>query len=326
MNLRDLVYVVAVAEHESFTRAAQAVNVSQPALSNQIKKLEAELGNPIFERNQNGIALSRFGAEILNHARDIVEIASSIQDIAKSHRSLKNQIFKLGLTPTLAAYLSGYFRKTIMERYPDLKLFIVEDYPVALAKMVEDRTIDAALVARNSYDTIYDSAAPALDFTSLWLEPLYLAVRQSHPLAAKDAIWAHEVPQDQLIRFGISFGYDLEQNLPKQSQTAIENTGIDPSTSRFETVCRHVAQCHACTIVNAIAAEQFKEDGFGLAFVPFVDEGNMRELGVVTRPQFPHPKFLLALRDGIHEAPPNGTVASKSQAVLSEPILTTTQA
>ena len=326
MNLRDLAYVVAVADHGSFTRAAEAVNVSQPALSNQIKKLEAELGSPIFERNQSGVVLSRFGAEILSHARQITEVASGIQDIAKSHKSLENHTFRLGITPTLAAYLSGYFRKTMNARYPDLKVFLVEEYPVALAKMVEDRTIDAALVARKSYDTMYHGTVPALDFTSLWLEPLYLAARQGHPLAKADTIWAHEVPQEQLIRFGISFGYDLENDLPKQSRDAIENTGIDPNNSRFETVCRHVAQCDACTIVNAIAAEQFKVDGFGLAFIPFADEGNLRELGAITRPQYPHPKVLMALRDGVHDAPPRGTVASKSTAMLPESTLTKAQA
>lgn len=320
MNLRDLQYVIAVAEHRNFTRAAEASAVSQPALSNQIKKLEAELGSPIFQRTQGDVQLTAFGRELLGNARQVMELVDNIGDIARRHKATKNQPLRLGMTPTLAAYLSRYMRELFEEISEGRKIIIVEEYPVALAKMVEDRAVDMAFIARKSYDKIFEGAKRPVTFTSLWLEPLFLAVRTGHPLASESSIWAHQVPADQLIRFGISFGYDLEQDLPEPSESAAESTGIDVKTARFETVCRYVAQSDACTMVNAIAAEQFKSDGFGLTFIPFDDEGNMRELGVLTRPQYPHPEIINALQDAICKDAPAGTIASCTKGMLGEAI------
>ncbi len=312
MNLRDLQYVLAVAEHQNFTRAAQAAAVSQPALSNQIKKLEVELGVEIFERTKDGVHLTAFGQDLIEQIRQISEIVDTIGDIARRHRTTEQAPIRLGMTPTLAAYLSLYFRDLFAQAVPNRKIIIVEEYPVALAKMVEDRSVDMGFIARKSFDHIYRGSQRPMDFTSLWLEPLYLGVRTGHPLSKKSSIWAHEVPADQLIRFPISFGYDLERDLPEPSVAVAEKTGIDVTTARFETVCRYVAQSDACTMVNAIAAEQFKCDGFGLSFLPFDDKGNMRELGALTRPQYPNPEIIDAMRRQICIDPPRGTVASRN--------------
>ncbi len=324
MNLRDLQYVLAVAEHQNFTRASQAAAVSQPALSNQIKKLEAELGVPIFERGKDGVSLTEFGRELAAHAAQVVETVDAISDLARRYQTTELPPIRLGMTPTLAAYLSFYFRDLFEQAVPDRKIVIVEEYPVALAKMVEDRSVDVGFIARKSFDQIYHGSKRPMDFTSLWLEPLYLGVRSGHPLSRKNSIWAHDVPADQLIRFPISFGYDLESDLPEASDTIAEKTGIDVTTARFETVCRYVAQSDACTMVNAIAAEQFKRDGFGLSFVPFDDKGNMRELGALTRPQYPNPEIIDAMSRQIYLSPPQGTVASRNAHLVKQAVVTDT--
>ena len=316
MNLRDLQYVIALAEHQNFTRAAREVAVSQPALSNQIKKLEAELGVAIFDRRQGGVQLTAFGQDLVGNARQITELVENITDLADKYNSATSTPLRLGMTPTLAAYLSRYFKDLFGQIAVDRKIVVFEEYPVALAKMVEDRAIDMAFIARKSFDRIYAESEGSLEFLSLWFETLYLGVRQDHPIALENGIWAQHVPADHLIRFDIPFGYELEKDLPVPDDSVADTTGIDVKSARFETVCRHVAQSDACTLINAIAAEQFKRDGFGLAFVPFNDEGNMRELGVITRPQFPHPELLCALHDGICQNAPQGTVASCSENAL----------
>lgn len=313
MNLRDLIYVLAVAQHRNFTRAAQVAAVSQPALSNQIKKLEAELGLAIFERGKNDVSLTAFGEEFVLKARDIAGLVDGIGDLARKHRAAEDVPLRLGMTPTLAAYLSRYFSDLFSQAFPTVRLIIVEEYPVRLSEMVEEKSVDMAFIARKSFDTIYEGSRHPMDFTSLWLEPLYLGVRKGHPLAEKKSIWAHEVPGDTLIRFDTSFGYALESKLPKAAANAADVTGIEVRSARFETVCRHVAQSDACTMINAIAAEQFKRDGFGLDFIPFDDEGNMRELGVLTRPGFPRPEIITVMRDHVMDAPPLGTVASRTK-------------
>ncbi|WP_299917259.1 LysR family transcriptional regulator [uncultured Roseobacter sp.] len=325
MNLRDLLYVIAVAEHRNFTRASQVVAVSQPALSNQIKKLEAELGMAIFERGRNEVRLTDFGAELVVKAQEVSAMVDGIRDLAHKHRAVEDLPLRLGMTPTLAAYLSRYFNDLFAAAFPNVRMVIVEEYPIPLARMVEDKSIDMAFIARKSFDAIYEGSRQPMDFASLWLEPLYLGVRLGHPLARKNSIWAHEVPANILIRFDTSFGYDLEARLPEASAATSDVTGIDVRSARFETVCRHVAQSDACTMINAIAAEQFKRDGFGLEFVPFDDEGNMRELGVLTRPEYPRPEVIKVMRDHILKAPPIGTVASRTTKNVLRPAPLTVQ-
>ncbi|MEM6421676.1 MAG: LysR family transcriptional regulator [Pseudomonadota bacterium] len=327
MNLRDLVYVIAVADHRNFTRAAEAINVSQPALSNQIKKLEAELGVDIFVRLKNEVRLTDFGDRMVLAARQINDLARSIGDMADTYREVDALPLRLGMTPTLAAYLSRYFLDMIAELYPDMRLIIVEAYPVDLARMVEEQELDTALIARKSHAAISKAGARRiLDFTPLWLEPLFLGVREGHELCRRDGILAKDVPSDLLIRFDISFGYDLEKDLPQPDPTSAERVGIDVRSARFETVCRHVAQSDACTIINAIAAIQFRRDNLGLAFIPFEDAGNLRELGAITRPEYPRKPVVEAVQRYIQAASPPGTLpfgsAADAQAGIRDMLLT----
>ena len=308
MNLRDLVYVVAVAEYRNFTRAAEAVNVSQPALSNQIKKLEAELGVDIFARRKNDIGLTDFGTRMVAAARQINDLARSITEMADTYRDVDALPFRLGMTPTLAAYLSRYFLDMIAELYPEMRLIIVEEYPVDLARMVEEHEIDTALIARKSHGAIFKQGTRrSLEFTPLWLEPLFLGVREGHELCQRESILARDVPADLLIRFDISFGYDLEKDLPASDPESAAISGIDVRSARFETVCRHVAQSEACTIINAIAAIQFRRNNMGLAFVPFEDAGNLRELGAITRPEYHRQSVVDAMQRYVQGSPPPGT-------------------
>lgn len=315
MNLRDLQYVAAVAHHKNFTRASRAIHVSQPALSNQIKKLEAELGVQIFERTRTEVLLTKFGEQIVDMALEINGLVDRIAETAQEHRKLEATPFRLGMTPTLAAYLSGYFLDMTAELFPDLKLVIVEEKPLELSRMVEQMQLDAALISRNSHTMIYgDGGEEAPQFTPLWQEPLYLGMRKDHVLAKRDGIRAKEVPAEFLIRFDVPFGYDLEKDLPASSPGAAERLGIDVRSARFETLCRHLVHTDACTIINAIAAEQFKRDNLDLTFVPFDDVGRLRELGAITRRKYSRFGVISSIREFISQTPPTGTIGADIDA------------
>ncbi|MEM7056565.1 MAG: LysR family transcriptional regulator [Pseudomonadota bacterium] len=315
MNLRDLKYIVAVAEYRNFTRAAEVLNISQPALSSQIKKLERDFGLDIFERRKDGVYLSAFGTKLADAAREANAIIDRIEDIAQHFRQIDATPLRLGMTPTLAAYLSRYFIEMMAELFPGMRLIVVEEKPVELARLVETQRIDVALIARKSHQRIFgDDPHVRMEFAPLWLEPLFLGVRSDHWLAEEPGITARSVPRELLIRFDVPFGYDLEVDLPDQHPKAAETLGIDVRTARFETVCRYVAQSDACTIINAIAANQFKQDKLGLAFLPFLDQGNLRELGVISRPNYSRALVVQRMQDFIQKTPPPGTVAYRSEA------------
>ncbi|MEM8649619.1 MAG: LysR family transcriptional regulator [Pseudomonadota bacterium] len=315
MNLRDLEYVEAIASHRNFSRAANACNVSQPALSIQIKKLESELGAELFERRNHEVLLTEFGKRILESAEQINRHSERIREIALEYRNLDATPFKIGMTSTLAPYLTKYVRDMMTELYPSLRVVLVEHRPVNLAEMVEKKEVDVALIARKSHELIYgtDHKTP-MNFTSIWQEPLYLGVRKGHPLTRKDGIFAKDVPEDMLIRFKIPFGYGLEKDLPETSANMLEKTGFDVSAARFETVCRHVSYSDDCTIINAIAVEQFRHDNWDLDYIPFKDEGNLRDLGMTYRPGYPRRKLLQEISRYISKSPPGGVIP------VSEPV------
>lgn len=315
MNLRDLVYVLAVAEHQNFTHASKAVNVSQPALSNQIKKLETELGVDIFERGKNEVRLTEFGSRLAATARQINGLVDQIKHTALEYREVEAMPLRLGMTPTLAAYLSRYFLSMIAEIYPKMRLIIIEEKPVELAEMVETQALDIALIARSSHSRICGvKTRKPLNFTPLWLEPLYLGVGAGNPLADKASISAKDVPPEVLIRFDIPFGYDLEKDLPEPNANVAETIGLDARTASFETACRHVAHSNACTIINGIAAMQFKKDNLDLSFIPFQDAGNLREVGAISQQEYSRASVIDEIQNYIRINPPSGTTGFSSKA------------
>lgn len=299
MNFRDLEYVLAVAKHGKFSHAASVCNVSQPALSNQIKKLEHELGAELFVRLNNEVRLTEFGVRTVAVAQRILKDAQRIRDAGQELRDPEALPLKIGMTPTLAPYLTKYFAELFMNLFPGMRVTLVEDLPQSMNKMVEDHLLDIALVAASN-------TSQNLDFSAIWEEPLFLAMRKDHPLSGLDSIAAEDVPLHDFIRLPHAFGYDLESRLPLQDDTIRANKRFDLSALRFETVCRAVCHTDDCTLVSALAAEQFKRDNLGLAFVPMQGPGNTRKLGAVTRQGFPRRSVLMKIGQYINATPPDG--------------------
>ena len=177
MNLRDLEYVAAVAKCGNFSVAAEYCNVSQPALSNQIKKLEKELGTDLFLRLSGEVRPTACGQRIVKIAEEMLISAQRIRDTATEFRDPEAVPFNIGLTPTLAPYLTDYFSNLFSVLFPRMRVTMIEDLPQNMLKMVEDHSLDVALVAKLNHN-------PTLEFTSIWKEPLYLAVNEAPPPSA----------------------------------------------------------------------------------------------------------------------------------------------
>lgn len=299
MNLRDLEYVAAVAKLGNFSGAAGICNVSQPALSNQIRKLEKELGTDLFIRASGETRLTALGERVVAIADEMLDGAQKIKDAAREFSDPEAVPLLIGLTPTLAPYLAQYFSQLFDELFPTMRVTMVEDLPDNMLKQVEDRTLDVALVAQLNHN-------PTLDFTSIWSEPLYLAMRRGHPLETLSSIQPEEVPVHDFIRVPHSFGYDLETRLPEPNSQARATKRFDLTAMRFETICRHICHTDDCTIVSALAAEQFRDDGWPLSFVPFEAPGNMRNLGAASRLNCPRKPLLAKIGAYIQRNPPKG--------------------
>lgn len=299
MNLRDLEYVLAVGRLGSFSRAAEDCNVSQPALSNQIKKLENELGTDLFIRLSGEVRPTVFGERVIGIAKGMLVGAQKIRDAATEFSDPEAVPFSIGLTPTLAPYLTAYFSELFSTLFPTMRVTMIEDLPQNMLQMVEDHVLDVALVAKLNHNS-------TLDFTSIWEEPLYLSVRNGHPLETMPSIRAEDVPEYDFIRLPHSFGYELEARLPETNAAARAPKTFDLSALRFETICRHICHSDDCTIVSALAAEQFRQDNWPLTFIPFEAPGHLRNLGAASRLNCPRKPLLAKIGTYIQQNPPKG--------------------
>ncbi len=147
MTITQLHYVLAVAEHKNFTKAAQKVFVTQPTLSMQIQKLEEELEVTIFDRTKKPIQLTEVGEKIVQQARNIVNESDRIQDIVDQQKGFIGGIFRLGVIPTIMPTLLPMFIGSFIKKYPKVKLKIEELHTEAILEKLKEGHLDAAIAA-----------------------------------------------------------------------------------------------------------------------------------------------------------------------------------
>lgn len=178
MNLRDLHYLVALAEHRHFGRAAEASFVSQPTLSTQIKKLEDELGVPLVERTPRKVLLTETGREIARRARGVLAEVEEIKAIAQRTRDPESGTLRLGIFPTLGPYLLPHLVPLVRKHFPRLELLLVEEKTEQVVKMLREGGLDVGVLALPLHED-------SLHTEFLFEEPFVLAVPESHPLAQR---------------------------------------------------------------------------------------------------------------------------------------------
>ena len=147
MTITQLHYVLAVAEHQNFTKAAEKCFVTQPTLSMQIQKLEDQLNILIFDRSKKPIELTDVGRKIVYQAKNIVNEADRIQDIVDQQKGFIGGEFKLGIIPTVMPTLLPMFLKPFIKKYPKVKLKIEELTTEEIISRINDGHLDAAIAA-----------------------------------------------------------------------------------------------------------------------------------------------------------------------------------
>src|SRR5215468_7828114 len=179
MELRQLAYFVAIAEERNFTRAADRIPIAQPAISQQIRRLEAELGEPLFLRGRRGIQLTPAGQALLPHARSALQAAEGGRDAVAA------------LSGLLTGRLLGAFHRA----YPRIELTLIEDQTDALLTALAAGRLHAALIGQGRYDR------PPPDAESLLAarEPVVAAVHPAHPLAGRGQIPLRALREETMV-------------------------------------------------------------------------------------------------------------------------------
>ena len=147
MTITQLQYVLAIAEHKNFTKAAEHCFVTQPTLSTQVQKLEDQLDVLIFDRSKKPIELTEVGKKIVSQARNIVNEADRIQDIVDQQKGFIGGEFKLGIIPTIMPTLLPMFLKNFIKKYPKVKLKIEELTTEEIIDRINEGHLDAAIAA-----------------------------------------------------------------------------------------------------------------------------------------------------------------------------------
>jgi LysR family hydrogen peroxide-inducible transcriptional activator len=192
LTLRDLEYLVSVADHEHFGKAAAACHVSQPALSAQIRKVEDIVAVQLFERSNRSVAITPQGRAVVAQARVVLEEARKIGEVAgKAQRPLTGSL-RLGLIATVGPYLMPHLLPPLRKAFPKLDLYLREGLTEQLLGELKAGQLDAVIAS----DTFSD---PTLRVLPLFFEPFVLAVPRGHPLSSKPRISGRDLRGEEMI-------------------------------------------------------------------------------------------------------------------------------
>ncbi|MBK5968072.1 MULTISPECIES: LysR substrate-binding domain-containing protein [Thiorhodovibrio] len=319
MNLRDLSYIVAVAETRHFGRAAERCFVSQPTLSGQVKKLEEELGVTIFERSNRSVDITAVGEDILRHARRLLEQSDAIEQVARAAQDPLAGPLRVGAIPTLSPYLMPQLLAPLRQQYPQLKLILREEVTDALLLRLRRHELDALLLATPAEDA-------DLDQIPLFDEPFWLAHPPGHPLAAKPKITDADLEAADLLL--LAEGHCLSQQVMHVCRLAERphtSAAADLSAASLETLRHLVRAGFGCTLVPALALDSGWRDTPGISVRPLSLPDARRHISLVHRRSFPRTAALQALARVVREvlpdlAPPAGTPASPITAQAAPPL------
>ncbi|MDQ3159691.1 MAG: LysR substrate-binding domain-containing protein [Pseudomonadota bacterium] len=192
MNLRDLGYLVALADLRHFGKAASACFVSQPTLSTQIRKLETELGVTLIERAPRKVMLTVAGQDVVARARRIIADVEQLKDAARRSQDPESGTLRLGVFPTLGPYLLPHVLPQLQARFPNLELLLVEERSDVLLARLHEGRLDAALLAMPVHDD-------QLHAEVLFDEPFLLAAPAQHPLALMTSMTMEQLADQTLL-------------------------------------------------------------------------------------------------------------------------------
>ena len=299
MNLQELRYLVAVAAHRHFGRAAQACNVSQPTLSSQIRKLEIELGVTLLERTNKRVDITPVGSQILIHARRALAEAGQMEAVARAARDPLVGPLRLGVIPTLAPFLMPIILRPLRHAYPGLSIELWEDQTRSLIEGLRNHRLDAALLAT-------EAGAPEISEIALFDEPLLAALPLDHPLAAALTVSEESLAEEMLV---LADGHCLANQAlaacgkpaPQRGTAPSQRTALQNSmqAATLETLVNLVAAGYGATLIPALAAGSLGQRGIALR--PLTGKSS-RTIRLASRPGFPRPQALRALEKVIRRA------------------------
>jgi LysR family hydrogen peroxide-inducible transcriptional activator len=270
-SLRQLRYLLALAEHLNFTRAAEATFVSQSTLSTGLKELESTLGVQLVERDKQTVALTAVGEEVLARARQVLAAAEDLSDFASdASRPMQGQL-RLGVIPTIAPFVLPTVMPALREKFSQLQLALREDLTAHLLERLRNRQLDFALIAL-PYET------DDLRVQPLYKDKFWLVGREKDPAIAGKGIQLSSAWTERLLL--LEEGHCLRDHALQACRTA------------------EVASVDGMEATSLLTLVQMVASGMGVALLPemAIQSGLLQNLSLKARPLAPPaPERVIAL-------------------------------
>lgn len=289
MQFHQLRYFCAVARTGNFTRAAQQERIAQPSLSQQVRKLEEELGSTLFDRLGRTVRLTQLGAAFLPRAeailRQVANATAEIQEMAGADRGK----LVIGSIPTIAPYFLPPHLASFARKFPHIQVSVVEEVTSELLNQLQHGVIDLAVLA-------LPVPAPHYLCQELFRERLYLAVPHGHHLAAQGTANLKQIVNDPFLL--LKEGHCFRDNTLSACGKARLQPNVVFESGQFATILAMVAAGTGVSVVPQMAIEPRE----GCCFIPLADEGAYRRIGIVQLKQHfrsrVHSAFLKHLQQG----------------------------
>ena len=274
LKLKDLRYLVAVADLKHFGRAAARCCVSQPTLSAQLKKLEQSLGVQLIERAPNNVSLTGAGEEIVARARRILEASDEVVELARSQRDPLAGRLRLALLPTIGPYLLPRVAPALRRALPRLTLHLYEYQTAPMLERLMSGQLDVGILA-------LPVEAPGCETRTLYAEPFTVALPERHPLAAHKSLKVADLKGETLLL--LEDGHCLrDQALEVCSRVGLRDQQDFRATS-LETLRQMVATGAGITLLPELAGRGAYRSARGVVLRPFVRPAPVRHVGAVWR-------------------------------------------
>ncbi len=310
MNLRELEYLVAVADHRHFGRAAEATFVSQPTLSTQLKKLEQELGVTLVERSRSGVMLTPAGEAVVERARVVLRETADIRSIARHAADPSTATLRVGLFPTLGPYLLPHVVPNVRERLPKVELLLVEEKTEVVLQRLSDGALDVGVLALPINDE-------RLHVEPLFTEDFLLAVPATHPLAD------HEGPVDVSVLAGeqvllLEEGHCLRDQALSVCQVggASERRGFRATS--LETLRQMVAAGVGVTLLPELAVRPPVPEQRDIRLLRFSEPVPNRRIAMFWRSSSTYGSLLPELAEVFRDLPPG--LVETARPTAAEPV------
>ncbi len=276
MNIRDLEYLVALAEHKHFRRAADACKISQPTLSGQIRKLEEELNTVLLERTSRKVLFTQSGLLLVEQAREVLREVKTFKEMASLQGKEMSGPLHLGVIPTLGPYLLPYIVSTIREKFPKIELFLYEAKTPQLAEQLESGKLDCAILP----------IKPELECfitTPMFSEPLQLAAPKNHPLAKEKEVEMKSLHGEEILM--LEDGHCLRDNTAGYCFTMGAKENKHFQATSLETLHNMVATGVGITLMPELAI--LGDRSQDVVYIPCKNPTPERDVVLIYRPGSP---------------------------------------